>query len=293
MNEEKNTEEQLPDTGSRLPETGNLPTGQAGREPETIEQPQTENMEVHHHSHTARKKWTHYFWEFLMLFLAVFCGFLAENQREHFVEHQREKVLMKSMVNDLRADSIFFSQMIYGIKQYNLQIDSLIPLITKNSEMNSRALEIYQHQVWTSLYYKAVYSDRTIEQLKNSGNFRLIRNTAVSDNIIKYDGFVRNFVINMQDMGLLDHWKRMDAAGTDIFKTIVFKDWMKEQFKVEAIRLPEPPYFLSTDKKQIDNYINLLLKYSAMNSWFVQNAESAVTMAVKLDSIIKKEYHLK
>ncbi len=41
-------------------------------------------MEVHAHTHTARKKWTHYFWEFLMLFLAVFCGFLAENQREHF-----------------------------------------------------------------------------------------------------------------------------------------------------------------------------------------------------------------
>jgi hypothetical protein len=43
-------------------------------------------MEVHHHAHSAsgethssdpdkhraRKKWTHYFWEFLMLFLAVF-----------------------------------------------------------------------------------------------------------------------------------------------------------------------------------------------------------------------------
>ena len=46
-------------------------------------------MEVHHHAHlasgethTSRKKWTHYLWEFLMLFLAVFCGFLAENQRE-------------------------------------------------------------------------------------------------------------------------------------------------------------------------------------------------------------------
>jgi hypothetical protein len=250
-------------------------------------------MEVHAHTHTPRKKWTHYFWEFLMLFLAVFCGFLAENQREHFVEHQREKVLMKSMVNDLRADSIFFSQMIYGIKQYNLQVDSLIPLITNSSEMNSRALEIYQHQVWMGLYYKAVYSDRTIEQLKNSGNFRLIRNTAVSDNIIKYDGFVRNFVISMQDMGLLDQWKRMDAAGTDIFKAIVFKDWMKGQFKVEAVRLPEPPYFLSTDKKQINNYTNLLLKYSAVNSWFLQNAESAVTMAGSLDSLITKEYHLK
>ena len=40
-------------------------------------------MEVHHHTHTPRKKWTHYFWEFLMLFLAVFCGFLAEYQLEH------------------------------------------------------------------------------------------------------------------------------------------------------------------------------------------------------------------
>jgi hypothetical protein len=38
-------------------------------------------MEVHQHSHTPRKKWHHYFWEFLMLFLAVTLGFLVENQR--------------------------------------------------------------------------------------------------------------------------------------------------------------------------------------------------------------------
>ena len=49
-------------------------------------------MEVHHRSHTTGKKWTHYFWEFLMLFLAVFCGFLAENQREHVIEKKREKL---------------------------------------------------------------------------------------------------------------------------------------------------------------------------------------------------------
>ena len=43
-------------------------------------------MEVHAHTHTERKKWTHYFWEFLMLFLAVFCGFLAEYQLEHNID---------------------------------------------------------------------------------------------------------------------------------------------------------------------------------------------------------------
>ena len=250
-------------------------------------------MEVHAHTHTARKKWTHYFWEFLMLFLAVFCGFLAENQREHFVEHQREKVLMKSMIEDLRSDTAFFSKMIYGITQYNLHIDSLIPLITNSSEMDKRALEIYQQQVWINLYYGAIYSDRTIEQLKNSGNFRLIRKKIVSDGIIKYDGFVRSFVIGMQDMHILDQWKKVDAVSTDIFKTVVFKDWMKERFKEEAVRLPEPPYFLSKDKNKIDHYINVLLKYSTANFWFLQNVETAVAMAVKLDSTIQKEYHLK
>ena len=55
-------------------------------------------MEVHHHAHNAdghrgKKKWTHYLWEFLMLFLAVTLGFFVENQREHYIEHKREKTI--------------------------------------------------------------------------------------------------------------------------------------------------------------------------------------------------------
>ena len=61
-------------------------------------------MEVHQHTHTPRKKWTHYFWEFFMLFLAVTLGFLVENQREHYVEHQREKQFMGTLVKDLELD---------------------------------------------------------------------------------------------------------------------------------------------------------------------------------------------
>jgi hypothetical protein len=62
-------------------------------------------MEVHHHAHTERKKWTHYLWEFLMLFLAVTLGFFVENQREHLVEHQREKQFVQSLFNDIKADT--------------------------------------------------------------------------------------------------------------------------------------------------------------------------------------------
>src|SRR5688500_8377804 len=68
------------------------------------------NMEVHHahtsapSNHRARKRWTHYFWEFLMLFLAVFCGFLAENKREHMIEDKRARKLVASLLHDLQQD---------------------------------------------------------------------------------------------------------------------------------------------------------------------------------------------
>src|ERR1043165_5819131 len=62
-------------------------------------------MDVHAHSHTERKKFSHYLWEFLMLFLAVFCGFLAENQREHMVEQGREKKYMVTLLEDLEIDT--------------------------------------------------------------------------------------------------------------------------------------------------------------------------------------------
>jgi hypothetical protein len=69
-------------------------------------------MEVHAHSHTARKKWTHYFWEFLMLLLAVFCGFLAEYQLEHKIEMDRELQIINSLVADLLDDNNNPSSMI-------------------------------------------------------------------------------------------------------------------------------------------------------------------------------------
>ena len=68
-------------------------------------------MEVHAHSHTPRKNWTHYLWEFFMLFLAVTAGFFVENQREHMVEHRREKEFMVSLVKDLDLDTVQFSRL--------------------------------------------------------------------------------------------------------------------------------------------------------------------------------------
>jgi len=74
-------------------------------------------MEVHHHAHTSRKKWTHYFWEFLMLFLAVFCGFLAEYQLEHKIEKDRERQFVKQLYRDIKFDTLSLKDVIRNRKR--------------------------------------------------------------------------------------------------------------------------------------------------------------------------------
>jgi hypothetical protein len=251
-------------------------------------------MEVHAHTHTARKKWTHYFWEFLMLFLAVFCGFLAENQREHYVEHQREKQFIKTLVEDIHNDNAGMNAAVKAFTLINTHIDSLIPLLEDNNNMERNAKAIYQHVVWLHYYYKVTYFDRTIEQLKSSGNFRLIRNRNVSRSIIEYDGTMRDNVMDMQNSYIFQNKERTLDLSNTIFKTSVVKKWLAKGWGSHEIELPPTPYFLTLEKATISRFINQLYQYSLATTWFTENlTKRATTKAVQLDSLIKKEYHLK
>jgi hypothetical protein len=61
-------------------------------------------MEVHHHPdlHHKRKQFREYFLEFLMIFLAVTMGFLAESLREHFGDKEKEREYVSSLVQNLK-----------------------------------------------------------------------------------------------------------------------------------------------------------------------------------------------
>ena len=62
-------------------------------------------MEVHAHSHSHGKKdWKFYFWDFIILFLAVFCGFLAELLLEHKIEKNSRIDYIKGIVENLKYD---------------------------------------------------------------------------------------------------------------------------------------------------------------------------------------------
>ncbi|MBK7561515.1 MAG: hypothetical protein IPI68_08320 [Chitinophagaceae bacterium] len=144
-------------------------------------------MEVHAHSHTPRKKWTHYFWEFLMLFLAVFCGFLAEYQLEHKIEKDRGKQYVHSMFNDLKKDTASLNAAIQGNQILLTGLDSLLGWLANHGNEEDYKKKIYLYSVKYTYYFMIMeFSEITLSQLKNSGGFRLISDKEVASGILQY-----------------------------------------------------------------------------------------------------------
>jgi len=102
-----------------------------------------------------------------MLFMAVCCGFLAENQREHMVEHQREKQYMITMLEDLKADMPLLDSTIKDWNEVNKSIDSVTDAISLPIA-GTDLLKVYRHINEALNVWSFTYNDRTITQLKNS-----------------------------------------------------------------------------------------------------------------------------
>ena len=149
-------------------------------------------MEVHAHSHTPRKKWTHYLWEFLMLFLAVFCGFLAENFREHQVEKERGKQYIQSLYEDLQADTTRLGLLISSDKNKIAGLNNMMTCydtVTKNLKSTSCMGLLIKHSKTNAAFQ---LTDRTLRQLANAGGFRLL-NKEDADSILGYESSYRRY----------------------------------------------------------------------------------------------------
>jgi hypothetical protein len=252
-------------------------------------------MEVHHHTQTRGKKWTHYFWEFLMLFLAVFCGFLAEKFREHELEQQREKQYMKTLLKDLKEDTTNFRQEIKIQTDEGKRIDSLIDLL-KSPERNKWTGKIYfLARSIPSSDRGIITTDKTYEQMKSSGNLRLIEDTDLLDSIGRYySSFytLNNFGPNQMKFDvrhdLYTYWDKLFDAS--VFQKILpFTD-----SSTTDVMIPEGnPPLLTNDPFVINEvcmrFHNMYFTKKGVVRWATRKTEDATRLIKK----IEEEYHLK
>ena len=243
-------------------------------------------MEVHAHTHTARKKWTHYFWEFLMLFLAVFCGFLAENQREHFIEHQRANRFAASLFEDLQADTAEIHMNSTSIENLFLATDSVLAELDKPRHLqNDTILQLRGTRrllVWD--FFDPQMGN--YEQIKNSGALRYFSQELVKK-MTFYESRKNRLVLQKQEY--VDYINSVVTPFSIKMANAKFLDanTQKLSYTAEPVFIPKP------DKEILNQWQNMIIIIRRKLEEHKIGISMHELRALEIMDELRKEYHLK
>lgn len=246
-------------------------------------------MELHHvHTQVKEKHFKHYVFEFIMLFLAVFMGFVAENLRERIIERSREKDFVHSFTGDLKKDIYELDSLIIKRIQRKVWLDSLT-LLLSSPEIDKYGSQIYYYARYVPRPFVFFNNEGTLQQLKFSGNLRLIRNQAAADTIMAYDKQLR-FIGWIRD--------REETLVQRIFNSlnILFDSHIFDEmnlYDIEFTRPPGNPQLKSKNKEAIENFIGDIHFLKTVNigqiGWYRRQLEKAKSTL----RFLQEEYDLK
>lgn len=250
-------------------------------------------MEVHHHPHVERKRFKEYFLEFIMIFLAVTLGFFAENLRETIKNNKEINEDIRFVVEDLNSDVAHFNAILSADAYSYTAADSLLALLHNNIS-NTSQIYFYARAV-TANIGRFYTNSKTFDQMKASGMLKLIH----SKNLLDSLGF---YYITFQYLSEQDNLVRLKMDAVHKENYFLFDNYVFSQMKVvfDSINISrttvEPPSgnpaLLSTDYK-IMNRVALNYYYLAASEKFdCSLADRQKALALRLITLIKKEYHL-
>lgn len=238
-------------------------------------------------SPSKTKSFKKYFFEFIMVFLAVTAGFFSENIRENFGEYSREQEYIRSVAEDLRQDVRALDSIINVRKRKDMMLDSLLYLLS-NAGIRQHGNEIYYYARWSPRTYRFFSHDRTLIQLRNSGDWRLIRKREVSNALQIYDEQIRTltqYIEHREESLVLILYSSLNK----LFDNQVFNQM------VDGLSFKRPtnnPLMLSYDKQDLNEFANQIHFLKNSNLYFIKNSVTLLGYTQKTLRLIEKEYEV-
>ena len=217
-----------------------------------------------------------------MLFLAVFAGFLAENQREHIVEHQREKKFARRLLSDLRQDSIFLETRIKLLEERQKAHKRFLKMMTNPVRTtDSAVMRGFVSLILTGSSHD--FTTATYNQMKASGSLRYIDNDDLTTSLQKYYDILLARVFR-------------DSDGADRFFTGDIISFMTKHFRFQDFQpgdgSPQHIKLLNRSAGSDQELINIMSVWSANCDTQLDLQRPAQKQMLELIKLIKKEYHL-
>ena len=233
-----------------------------------------------------------------MLFLAVFCGFLAENQREHIVERHRASDYARSLLNDLRLDTSELRRGINSTRFTVSAIDSIVVISKRRTNSNTIPRSFYYYSKFISQSYRMDWTKSTIDQLIQSGNLRYFRNKNLVALINSYY-YLQGLISAQNQIEAVHRDKTMELRNNILLNSY----YSSEEFNFSATFLPlrqkdsldRQLVPLQEDAaRQMDKYLNFLID----RKWRLTNLTNdyysdANRIALEIINVLIAEYNLK
>ena len=243
-------------------------------------------MEVHHHSHHP-KKWKEYITEFVMLFLAVSLGFMAENIREHQIEKHREIAYLQNVHEDLKLDLINIDNVINSNTIRLQAMDTLFTIINNNTITNE---DVYYYI--RNLVLRATFESSHVglDQIKSAGGLRMVKNPEIISGIQEYERA-------LDALDKLENVRERTLEQARFKMAVVFEPSISYEMLVGQgqgiMRFNRPnkaDAILQNNKQAVKELLNLVTFGLNSNKYLNINLEKLKKIGQKLDSAIVKEY---
>jgi hypothetical protein len=253
-------------------------------------------MEVHHHPQIAKKNFKEYFLEFVMIFLAVTLGFIAENVREKITDREHAKIYAATMVSDLSADTAELKNYISYWSYAADNVDTLFQLLSAHQPKEIPSGKLYWYGLFGGAPTVFIPNDATFQQMKSAGTLRYFSNDLMQK-VAQYDQLIRRMKIyDEQDEEI---WTEVRKIRSQIFY-VQFNEAANDIYQLNKVSfdrkridsfMQTTPPLLSNDKTVFNQYLELV-RSRFMHSK-VRGADTLLLHSVSLIDDLKKEYHLK
>lgn len=252
---------------------------------------------------SARPGWSKHLWEFLMLFLAVFCGYLANYQLDAKIERDKAKELAKSFYEELRSDSVTAVEKLHNRFLLDEALKYLSTYFKDSSLTNVSKQFALNFDKGLGFRTPSVFEPRTVivDQLQSSGSLRYFKNqdlqNTIGDLIVvikniydrqEIESEYRNEYINPIYMSHYDYdyGTVLRSKGTTVFEAVKNYETNNEiiPFKLNGLE--------DFNRKANVNAVNFFFR-NVLTTTRTVHMQKYIEVNARLLELLRNEYHLK
>jgi hypothetical protein len=232
-----------------------------------------------------------YFFEFTLLFLALYCGFLVQEYQEEKSDRDRELQYIKLFINELKIDSTNFERLLGDSVRWK-GLDTLAKEIMKkpkNDFQYLKKLNILKNKYAnTIIIYNP--SKFTLNQFILSGNLRLIKSQKLIEKIVEYGQLLNE--IELQSKYYEHIFNNHIDISAKVFNMRFWKYYqMNKVINEESIKL-EDLILIREDEETIHEFANISTYHSRILKNYLFLIKNFHALNNSLITTIENEYDI-